>query len=425
MDIIVDVVHSSGSHELVAWLAGLVGQKLGGQAAHWLHPIFHIVLIWVPLAFAIILSTYLWRNLKLSARLPAEVLRRAKKPDRLPDGIFTFVLRFSAREQIILVMAGLAAMPILYVSLELPKLIINGIIGPGAAESKFPMEHLGISFSQIEHLLLFCALYLLAVIFNNAIEFGINLYKGRLAERLLRQLRLTIFQKWRKDRVKGRRTEAIPLIAQEVEPLGGFAGDAFARPAFEGGTFATIVIFMFAQNPILGLAALTLVPVQLIIIPRFQRRINNLARERVREIRALSGQLGEQAASEQRSAAVVRATALKFRQLEQLRWQLYKWKFAMKALNNFLTALTPFFFYAVGGYLVIQDQLSLGALVAVLAAYKDFSTPLRELFKYYQNMEDVRVRYDELRAYFGSQPEGLALANKAVVVRLGNAMAAS
>jgi len=29
----------------------------------------------------------------------------------------------------------------------------------------------------------------------------------------------------------------------------------------------------------------------------------------------------------------------------------------------------------VGGYLVIEGQLSLGALVAVLAAYKDFSVP--------------------------------------------------
>ena len=68
----------------------------------------------------------------------------------------------------------------------------------------------------------------------------------------------------------------------------------------------------------------------------------------------------------------------------------------MKAVNNFLTALTPFFFYAIGGYLVIDGDLSLGALVAVLAAYKDFSAPLKELFRYYQTSEDVRVRYHEV-----------------------------
>jgi ABC-type multidrug transport system fused ATPase/permease subunit len=401
MDTVMDIVHSSRSHELVAWLASLVGQKLGDSAAHWLHPIFHIVIIWVPLALAAIITVYLWRNLQKGIRAPAHILHEIRKPNRLPDGIFSFVLRFSAREQIILVCAGLAAMPVLYLSLELPKIIINSVVGPGASNVQYPMEHLGVPLTQFGHLVFFCVLYLIAVIINNGIKFGINLYKGKLAERLLRQLRLTIFQRWRKDREKGHRTEAIPLIVQEVEPVGNFAGDAFARPAFEGGTFMTIVVFMFMQNPILGMAALTLVPVQLVLIPWFQRHINSLARERVREIRALSGHLGEQAASSERNANGVFATAAAFRRLQRLRWQLYKWKFAMKAINNFLIALTPFFFYAVGGYLVIQDQLSLGALVAVLAAYKDFSVPLRELFKYYQSMEDVRVRYSELRSYFG------------------------
>ena len=71
----------------------------------------------------------------------------------------------------------------------------------------------------------------------------------------------------------------------------------------------------------------------------------------------------------------------------------------MKALNNFLTALTPFFFFSIGGYLVIDGQLSLGALVAVLAAFKDFSAPLRELFRYYQSLEDVRIRFDEINKF--------------------------
>ena len=74
----------------------------------------------------------------------------------------------------------------------------------------------------------------------------------------------------------------------------------------------------------------------------------------------------------------------------------------MKALNNFLTALTPFFFYSVGGYLVIEGSLTLGALIAVLAAYKDFSAPLRELFRYYQSYEDVRIRYQGVLDYIGS-----------------------
>ena len=54
-----------------------------------------------------------------------------------------------------------------------------------------------------------------------------------------------------------------------------------------------------------------------------------------------------------------------------IRFDIYKRKFFVKFLNNFLAQITPFFFYAVGGYFVIMGDLSLGALVAVLAAYKD------------------------------------------------------
>src|SRR3546814_20196027 len=71
----------------------------------------------------------------------------------------------------------------------------------------------------------------------------------------------------------------------------------------------------------------------------------------------------------------------------------------MKGLSNFISQMTPFFFYTIGGYLVIEGKLSFGALIAVLVAYKDFSAPLRELFRYYQTMEDVRVRYEELRRF--------------------------
>jgi len=64
------------------------------------------------------------------------------------------------------------------------------------------------------------------------------------------------------------------------------------------------------------------------------------------------------------------------------------------------TALTPFLFYSLGGYFVIEGRITLGALVAVLAAHKDFSAPLKELFNYYQTLEDTRIRYQEITTFF-------------------------
>jgi putative ABC transport system ATP-binding protein len=66
----------------------------------------------------------------------------------------------------------------------------------------------------------------------------------------------------------------------------------------------------------------------------------------------------------------------------------------IKFINNFMNQLPPFFFYSVGGYFVISGKLSFGALVAVLAAYKDLANPWKELITYYQNLSNMNVKYD-------------------------------
>lgn len=87
------------------------------------------------------------------------------------------------------------------------------------------------------------------------------------------------------------------------------------------------------------------------------------------------------------------------RSIQELRFRISQKKFLMKSAINFLNNLVPFFFYLIGGYLVIERKISFGALVAVLAAHKDFSAPLRELLMYYQVTEDVRVRYREIQRF--------------------------
>lgn len=381
-------------HQLLHWIAQAIGHHLGDETPQWVHPVLHVVLIWAPLGLTVLVVTRLTRFLCGRYRRRSRLVKhQGHQVSILPDTSIRFILRYSRGAQLGLIAAGLLSMPVLYVTLELPKTIINNAL----AEEHLPQEYFGQAISQVSHLFILCAAYLGAIAVSGALKFYINLFKGRVGERLLRRLRLTLFRLWWAGAGSPQRSEVIPLITQEVEPIGGFAADAFALPVFQGGTFLTILVFMFAQDPILGAAAITLLPLQLALIPRLQRKINRLARRRVHEIRSLGGRLGEQAVSEALSLRDLNAVASALKRIETIRLEIHRSKFFMKSLNNFLTALTPFFFYAVGGYLVIEDRLTLGALVAVLAAYKDFSAPLRELFRYYQTVEDVRIRYDEVR----------------------------
>ena len=38
------------------------------------------------------------------------------------------------------------------------------------------------------------------------------------------------------------------MIKDEVEPLGGFIGDAFVQPFFLGGQILTAIVFILVQN---------------------------------------------------------------------------------------------------------------------------------------------------------------------------------
>src|SRR5260370_20065161 len=78
-----------------------------------------------------------------------------------------------------------------------------------------------------------------------------------------------------------------------------------------------------------------------------------------------------------------------------IRFEIFRRKFFVKFLNNFIGQLTPFFFFSLGGYLVIQGNqrgggLSLGALVAILAAIKEMASPWKELLDFYQIKENSR-----------------------------------
>ncbi|MFZ1414739.1 MAG: ABC transporter transmembrane domain-containing protein [Defluviicoccus sp.] len=319
---------------------------------------------------------------------------------------FKYIMKYSWRQQALLLSMTILSFPFLYYSLELPKLIINRAIG----SSDFPRQLYGYELTQIQFLAVLCLIFLALVAINGGFKYTINVYKGRLGERMLRRLRYQLFgNTLRFPLHRFRRVsqgELVAMITSEVEPLGGFIGDAVALPAFQGGTLLTILIFMFIQDPVLGAAAIALYPLQMYVIPKLQRQVNALAKERVRTVRRLSERIGESVTVIEEihvhdTAELHRAEfAELLGRIYEIRFKIYKKKFLIKFLNNFIAQLTPFFFFSIGGYLVIQGDLTFGALVAVLAAYKDLSSPWKELLDWYQTREDTRIKYDQLREQF-------------------------
>jgi putative ABC transport system ATP-binding protein len=333
--------------------------------------------------------------------------------DELEPSVYRFILRHSWRQQIYLLIVTFLSFPFLYISLNLPKTIINQAIRESA---HFPLKIYGFTFERIPYLMVLCSAFLLLVIINGTFKQHINTYKGRLGERMLRRFRYQLYQRLLRFPIayfsKASSAQIIPMITAECEALGGFIGDAVALPMFQGGTFLTIMFFMFMQDPVLGTAAVAGIPLQGYVIPKLQRKVNQLNRTRVRTVRQVADRVNEASAGmvEIHANDLVKLQLTDFAHLlgriYDIRFEWYKRKFFAKQLNNFINQLVPFFFYSLGGYLVIRGNLSFGALVAVLAAYKDMTSPVRELLNFYQSKENSRIIYDQILEQF--EPPGLA-----------------
>lgn len=80
--------------------------------------------------------------------------------------LFTFIWKHSKREQLFLLALTLVTFPILYITLELPKRIINDAIGAGPSA----MFIFGVQVTQIELLLSLCFSYLVAVFIHGLLK---------------------------------------------------------------------------------------------------------------------------------------------------------------------------------------------------------------------------------------------------------------
>ncbi len=354
--------------------------------------------------------------------------------ENLPSTVFAFAWRHTKQMQIYILFIVLVSMPTYFLSLDLPKQIVNGPIqGKGFPSEEatqhyfridfnvptwlWPSGHIelfhGVELQRFGALLALSIVFLMLVIVNGLFKFYINTYKGRLGERMLRQLRFELVDRLMRFPMsyfrRAKPSELSTMVKDEVEPIGGFIGEAFVTPFFLGGQAITAMVFILVQSVSLGLIAAGIVAVQAIVIPRLRRKQIELGRRRQLTARQFAGRVGEivdgignihlnDTSNFERADIAHRLGAI-----FTIRYELYQRKFFVKFLNNFLAQVTPFVFYLVGGYFALNGNLDIGQLVAVIAAYKDLPSPIKDLINWDQQRMDVQVKYSQVIEQFNSE----------------------
>ncbi|MDY0871763.1 ABC transporter ATP-binding protein [Dongia rigui] len=342
--------------------------------------------------------------------------------------LFKYIWRHSWRDQIPILAIVVVAQVMYLVSLDLPKRIVNDAIQGKAFEGKAVADFLkltlplpdflggpvrlfsGFQFDQLHYLFALCFSYLFFVVLNGWLKQTVNTEKGRLGERMLRRLRFELF-----DRVlhfpllqfrKVKQAEIATMIKDEVEPLGGFIGDAFITPAYLGGLAATALLFIFMQNMSMGFVTIAMLAVQIVVIPKLRVKILMLGKQRQITARQLAGRIAESVdgaieihandTSNYERADIIHRLGRIF----QIRFELYQRKFFVKYINNMLAQTTPFLYFLIGGYYALKGEFDVGTLLAVISAYKDLPSPIKELIDWDQQRQDVQIKYDQVIEQF-------------------------
>ena len=352
--------------------------------------------------------------------------------DRMERNLFKYIWKHSKRQQVWILCIVALSMPTYFLAFDIPKLIVNGPIQgkgfetPDATQSVLPISignpfgegsltlFEGFQLDRMNALIALSMAFLGYVVINGMFKLYINTYKGRLGERMLRRLRYQLV-----DRVlrfpfpqyrRVRSSEIATMIKDEVDPLGGFIGEAFATPAFLVGQALSALIFIMLQSWVLGMVTLAILVLQTGLIPKLRVRLRQLALQRQLTARDLSGRVSEivdgatdirlnDGTNFERSDIADRLARIFF-----IRFDFYQWKFMVKFINNFLAQFTPFVFYLGGGILAIRGSLDIGQLVAVIAAYKDLPGPVKELIDWDYQRLDVQVKYLQVVNAFDVTP---------------------
>jgi len=333
--------------------------------------------------------------------------------ERLERSMYSFVLRYSGRQQLYILIFVVMSWPIGFMLLDLPKQIINRALG--AAQETFSLAVLGLAeipfaVSQSSFLVILCLLFLGLVVLNNALKFHINTVKGRTAERLLRRLRYALFSRVLRFPIphfkRASQGEIISMITAESEPIGAFFVGAIVDPIFQGGLLLVAIGFIVVQDPMLGVAAAAFYPLQIYVIPKLQKKVSALGKARLRQIRHLSDHVGETVGgivdihANDTSNFELSRFADRLGTIYNIRLEIFQRKYMIKFINNFLDKLAPFLFYLFGGLLVIDGKLDIGQLVAVIGAHREMSSPWKEMLNWYQQQADARVKYDQVVSQF-------------------------
>ena len=302
----------------------------------------------------------------------------------MPLSLYAFIWQSSRRQQAWLVLLTLMVAPMSMIPLELQRRIVDGAVHD----------------QDLPYLFLLSGIYLAVLLLQGGLKYLLNVYRGSLVERIALQLRSRIFDVLVDEPLKHRERQGavdkgavVSMTSSEVEEVAGFVGDSISFPLLQAGTALGTLGYLFWVQPEIAAFALVLFVPQIVIVPLGQRRINRWAAIHARLLRKLGGVI----VSSDKSSLSVKHLERRFAKLTRgaltTRVLIYRVKFFLTFLGNFIDALGPLIVLSLGGWLVLNGKAEVGTLVVFISGFQKVSEPWDQLLTFYRTTSNARTKY--------------------------------
>ena len=280
-------------------------------------------------------------------------------------------------------MVALATLPLTLAPIELQRRLIDDAM----------------SAKSVTLLLTLVSIYAAIIILQQVVKYFYNVIVGRISEHVIRTLRFSILHDLPTDDGDPDRKEGavVSMLTGEVEPVGGFAGRAYALLVTEGGVLLIIFGYMLYTQWALALVAFIAFIPQSLATPFVQNWINTQSAERIGLLR----DVGDDAVdiSQGDNSSETKAEG-KIGSIYSVRLIINKLKYGLRAVLNLFDHAADLIVLGFGGYLVINDQTTVGVVVAFLSGLSQLRGPFRTLITYFTTLSDAALRYKMLSDEF-------------------------
>ena len=302
----------------------------------------------------------------------------AAAAEELPGSLFRYVLATSGTHQLLLLVLTVSVFLLEIVPLELQRRIVNDLV----------------KNRPYRWVVILCAVYAGVVLVQGGTKLVLNVYRGWVGERAVRDLRRRIHAVIEAPTTSSPEAEAqgiaVSMIVAEVDPIGGFVGGAVSEPLLQGGILVSVLAYLVHLDPWMALGAFALFVPQFLFVPLLQAAVNWRAGARVRILRQLGIDVIDHANDH------FRDDAQRIERVFALDMGIFRLKFAMNFLMNLCSHLQIVSALLIGGWWVYTDRLEIGGVVAFISGIGRLNDPWGDLVNYFRDFSVTQVKYQLL-----------------------------